>query len=245
MRKSCILLIIGSLAALVLLLALALTFLPCAGEISSLEIPRTPSPVTPDLIQMAPPEEAQAVLQATGFSLKNGIREAGLATGERVACLSLMAVSTGEFDALSIQQHAVDVVYAYLATKSGVARLPVAVGFRDGETYYALNGSAPEFLPVDRDTALEAARQRLPKGQTFGLTALRVSYKEGVDRSDCSRDWSPAWCELAREYNRSFGDTERQFLSKILTNQSWMPVGWVYAPYPAEDTTFSRVVSLP
>lgn len=233
---------------LVFLFALVMLIVTFQTDLSPEFIPQstnTPVPIVPDLIQLAPPEVAQPVMAATGFSLKTSIREAGLISGERVAYLSLMLVSTGEFDTLTINDHPLDVLYAYLLTKTGVMRLPIPIGFRDGEDYYSLNGGASEFVPVDRDAALEETRRTLPKGQTFSLNAVRVSYKDGVDRADCSQDWASTWCAFAKEYNQSNGDAERQFVSRIITNKAWLPVGWLFSLYPAEDTLFSQNVSLP
>jgi len=239
---------VGGLTGLVFLFALVVFMVTWQSDLGTEFISQptsTPEPIVPDLIQLAPPEVAQPVMAATGFSLKTGIREAGLVTGERVTYLSLMLVSTGEFDTLTINDHPLDVVYAYLVTKTGVMRLPIPIGFRDGEDYYSLNGGASEFALADRDVALDETLQALPKGQTFGLTALRVSHKDGVDRSDCSQNWSPAWCAFAKEYHQSYGDAERQFVSRIITNKAWLPVGWSFSLYPAEDTVFSQVVPLP
>jgi hypothetical protein len=197
-----------------------------------------------NLVQPASAEVALRVMESIGWSLQaTEIRTGEVRGGDRLSYLSLLVVSSGTFDTLQIFACPVDVVYAYLPTYQGVMRLPVPVGYHCGGQYVSLNG-ADDPGPAGRDSALSAARTALPRGQTFALSVMRASYADGVDRSDCSQDDLPDWCQLAVEFHRDYPEVERLFLSKILASSTWMPVGWLYSLYP-DGTAYSTRVPLP
>ncbi len=211
-------------------------------RIAALNVASSPSATAeivtdlPDYIKSAPPGYSKPVIDSVGWSLK---RES-IRVNNDVPYLDFLVVSSGRFYTvtLPIDNHPVmDVVDAYIPLKTGVVSIPVPIGISDGyEQYLYFDSGRDISQSIEREYALLDAHQRLQRGQVFNLSIFKYVSLGGVDWSKCIAQEDKPDVARACQYAKQFSlispkNAERMFISKILLDGHWLPVGWWFMVY--------------
>ena len=182
-------------------------------------------------IQPAKTQFVKPVLNAIGWSLQ---RESVRVNNE-ISYVDFLAISTGNFYTLTLPiagSTVFDVLDVYMPLKTGVVKMPIAIGVSQPDGTYLYFDAGSE-LPdgSSREVALGAAVNRLQRGQVIDLTIFKYVALNGVDWEKCKvQDKNPDFakgCSYALDFSKITSATiERMFISKIYTDKKWFPVGW-------------------
>jgi hypothetical protein len=177
--------------------------------------------------------------------------------------LLLYLVSSGKFEQAEItldngEMDQGDILYAYaLMTNQHVLAVPVLIGLQlhDGHYLYFSENYAFETnggissSGIKRQTALEDAAERLPRGIIFRLLAYSMVSSRGLDWKKCPGEalYSPEICLVGDLVEGLFPKQTQAFVLRLSDGfpPNWLLVGWVFKEFAPAELAPGTAIDVP
>jgi hypothetical protein len=232
----------------------------CRGQ----PVPTTlPPRIEPSIVgfevKQVDPTTSQEVRQRMGIFLASNPYTQFKSGGQ----LLLYLVSSGEFGQAEITldngvTYQADVLYAYALMRSQrVLVVPVMIGLQlpDGTyLYFSQNyafqsdgGILSEDL--DRQAALQDARERLHKGHIFRLLAYGMAIPQGLDWGKCPSValYPQVICPIGKLIEQLYPGQTKSFVLRLSDGfpDGWLLTGWVFQEFAPEELVRGISIDIP